>query len=219
MAFADSKPTSGAGRRENSAILASATLLAASGWAKLGGGWVQWVWVGPGWARYLHQPLCPSSSLAFPFCWLKSMARGAKAKVHRFAKAAAAKAKAKAKAAPLLAVIAAPPPPLQPPAAGMLNGWIGMACSPTHLNMVSGSNNAVSGVDISAGVLAEAFESGPSGPLLFQGPEFGLRETPPAVVPGLPPQKGLGKGLPRMVLNVNLLSDSDGDSDSSSVRQ
>jgi len=111
------------------------------------------------------------------------MARGARAKVHRFLKAAAAKAKAKAKAAPLPAAIAATaaptpwvwaapmpiaaaptPPPLQPPAAGMLNGW---------------SDSAVSGVDISAGARAEAFESRPSGPLLSQGPE--LRRLPPAV--------------------------------------
>ena len=140
------------------------------------------------------------------------MAPKAKAKAKGLAKAAAAKAKAKAKAAPLLAAmaaIAAPPPPPPPPlpAAGVLNGWIGMASSPTHLSMVAGNNNAVSGIDLSAGALAEAFESGP---LRFQGPEFGLCETPPAVVPGMPPGKGLGKGLPRvdgryrMLLNVDL---------------
>ena len=39
---------------------------------------------------------------------------------------------------------------------------------------------------------------------------FGLCETPPAVVPGMPPGKGLGKGFPRvdgryrMLLNVDL---------------
>jgi len=119
-------------------------------------------------------------------------------------------AKAKAKAAPLppaaVAAIAAPPPP-PPPPAGVLNGWIGMACSPTKLSMVSGNNNTETTIDISAFALEQAFESGP---VHFQGPELSFYETPPAFGPVLPQGKGLGKGLPpiagryRMLLNVDL---------------
>jgi len=146
------------------------------------------------------------------FLLAESMAPKAKAKAKalvRHIRAPAAKAKAKAMPLPPAAVaaIAAPPPPPPPPPAGVLNGWIGMACSPTKLSMVSGNNNTVTGIDISASALAEAFESGP---LHFQGPEFSLYETPPAFGPVLPVGKGLGKGLPpiagryRMLLNVDL---------------
>jgi hypothetical protein len=56
MAFVDSEPVSGAGRRDNSAILATATLLAGSGWAALGGVGLEWAWAVLLWVPYLHQP-------------------------------------------------------------------------------------------------------------------------------------------------------------------
>ena len=214
MAFVESKQVSAAGRRKQQCNLNESDFVSWFGLGSAGRGFGS---VGLGrWAK-LGSLLAPAALSEFKpglsFLLAESMAPKAKAKAKALVRAPAAKANAKAKAAPLpaaIAAIAAPPPPPPPPAAGVLNGWIGMACSSTHLSMVQGNNNTVSGLDLSIGALAEAFESGP---LRFQGPEFGLYETPPAVVPGLagiPPGKGLGKGLPRVggryrvMLNVDL---------------
>jgi len=209
MACVESKQVSAAGRRKQQWNLNESDFVSWFGLGSAGRGFGS---VGLGrWAKLGSLPAPAALSEFKPglsFLLAESMAPKAKAKAKalvRLVRAPAAKAKAKAAPLPPAAVaaIAAPPPP-PPPPAGVLNGWIGMACSPTKLSMASGNNNTVSGIDISAGALAEAFESGP---LHFQGPEFSLYETPPAFGPMLLPGKGLGKGLPRVVLNVNLLSD------------
>ena len=150
------------------------------------------------------QPFChrgPAASGKADCFVRKRMAPKAKAKSKAKAKAAAAKAKSRsgARAAPAHLGIAEPPPP-PPPAAGSAvgNGWIGMACTPTHVCLASGNSNAVSRVDLSAGALADALDSGP---VLFSAPECRLVPTPflaGAFPPGVvgPPGKGLGKGLP-----------------------
>ena len=143
----------------------------------------------------------------------KRMVWKAKAKAKAKAKVAAAKAKSRsgARATPAhLGIAEPPPPPGSPPpsspgspapsSAGSAvgNGWIGMACTSTHVCLASGNSNAVSRVDLSAGALADALDSCP---VLFSAPQCRLVPTPflagtfPPGVVG-PPGEGLGKGLP-----------------------